>query len=201
MNARSKLPAPLLLVLLLALSTAPALAYDKGAPTILDRLLKTDGAQAVVAAVLVVDEANVLGFSLAELLDDKRAEVILFAPSNAAFEKLLGLEAGTLNGLTVDEVADALPGIIGPLGVTVENVAAILLKHAALPRKAKPRTASENALLARGSVEVADGSVFPVGIGSAGVSINYETQIIKPNLFARNGVIHFIDTVIVDDLL
>ena len=191
----------LFLVLLIALSSTSALADDKRVPTILDRLLDTDGAQAVVAAVLVVDDAKALPFGLADLLDDKRAEVILFAPGNAAFEKLLGLEEGTLNGLTANEIAAALPGIIGPLGVTVDDVAAILLKHAALPRKANRWTASEDALLARGSVEVADGSEFPVGIGSAGVSINYETQIIKANLFARNGVIHFIDSVIVDGTL
>ena len=169
-------------------------------PTILDKLIQTDGAQAVVAAVLVVDEAGVLHFSLAEVLGNKKAEVVLFAPSNAAFEKLLGLDPGTLNGLTIDEVKSALPGLLPP-GVGVDAVAKILLKHVSLPKRANIWTASENALLAKGSVEVADESVFAVGVGANGVQVNYETTIVKANIKARNGVIHFIDTVIVDDLL
>lgn len=172
----------------------------KKTPTILDKLVQTDGAQAVVAAVLVVDEAGVLSFSLAEILGDRRAEVVLFAPGNAAFEKLLGLDPGTLNGLSIDEVKEALPGLLPP-GVDVDAVADILLKHVALPKRANLWTASENVLLKKGSIVVADESEFPVGIGASGVQINYETTIIKPNIKARNGVIHYIDTVIVDDLL
>jgi uncharacterized surface protein with fasciclin (FAS1) repeats len=173
--------------------------YNKS-PTILDKLIQTDGAQAVVAAVLVVDEAGVLHFSLAEVLGNKKAEVVLFAPSNAAFEKLLGLDPGTLNGLSIDDVKSALPGLLPP-GVGADAVAKILLKHVSLPKRANIWTASENALLAKGSVEVADESVFAVGVGANGVQVNYETTIVKANIKARNGVIHFIDTVIVDDLL
>jgi uncharacterized surface protein with fasciclin (FAS1) repeats len=171
--------------------------------TILDKLLQTDGAQAVVAAVLVVDEAEVLDFKLADVLDDPHAEVVLLAPSNAAFEKLLGLDAGTLNGLSIDDVKTALPGLL-PAGVGASEVAAILLKHVSLPErpnKADLKTASDAELLANGSIEVADTSVFPVGVGASGVQVNYETTIIKANVDARNGVIHFIDTVIVDELL
>ena len=169
-------------------------------PTVVEILSEVDGAQAVVAAVLVVDEAGVLTFSLAELLGDKNAELVVLAPSNAAFEALLGLEPGTLNGLSVMDVKDALPGLLPP-GVGPSEVAAILLKHVAQPPVAKFRTASENALLGQGSIEVADGSVFAVSVGASGVAVNYETTIIKPNIRARNGIIHFIDTVIVDELL
>jgi uncharacterized surface protein with fasciclin (FAS1) repeats len=169
-------------------------------PTILDILARTDGAQAVVAAVLVVDEAEVLDFSLAELLGNRKAEVVLLAPGNAAFEDLLGLDPGTLDGLTIEEVKSALPGLLPP-GVGAAEVAAILLKHVALPQRADWRTASEQTLLRKGSIEVADGSEFPVAIGSAGITVNYETTIIKPDFYAKNGVIHFIDTVILDGLL
>lgn len=168
--------------------------------TILDKLLQTDGAQAVVAAVLVVDEARVLHFKLAEVLGDPNAEVVLLAPSNAAFEKLLGLDPGTLNGLTIEQVKGSLPGLL-PAGVGAPEVATILLKHVSLPDRANLRTASDVALLTNGSIEVADMSVFPVGVGASGVQVNYETTIIKANIAARNGVIHFIDTVIVDRLL
>lgn len=174
--------------------------YRSSPPTILDILTQTDGAQAVVAAALVVDEAGVLDFSLAKLLGNKKSEVILLAPSNAAFEDLLGLEPGALDGLKIEEIKDALPGLL-PSGIGPQEVAAILLKHAALPRRADKRTASAEALLRNGVIEVADGSEYPVSIGGAGIAINYETTIIKADSFARNGVVHFIDTVIVDGLL
>ncbi len=187
------------LALMLLSTTTLAANYGglRGAPTILDKLVATDGAQALVAAVLVVDDAKALPFSLAELLGDKREEVVLLAPTNTAFEKLLNLDAGTLDGLSIDDIQRELPFLLPPeLGV--EDVAAVLLKHAALPRKANRFTASERALLAKGELEVADESVFPVSIGNAGIRINYETSIIEPNVFVRNGVIHFIDTVITD---
>ena len=172
----------------------------KKTPTILDRLVATDGAQAVVAAVLVVDESGVLHFSLAEILGDPKAEVALLAPSNAAFENLLGLEPGTLNGMSIEEVKAALPGVL-PAGVDAGLVAKILLKHVALLENANLRTASENALLRKGSIMVADESELPVGIGASGVQVNYEATITKANIRARNGVLHFINTVIIDDLL
>ena len=183
--------------------TTPALASGYGYKkpnTILDKLVQTDGAQAVVAAVLVVDEAGALHFSLADILGDKNAEVVLFAPSNAAFEQLLGLEPGTLDGLSIEQVKEALPGLL-PEGVGPGEVASILLKHVALPRKATLWTASDLALLKKGTVQVADESVFPVSVTASGVGINYETTIIRANINARNGVIHFIDTVILDGLL
>ena len=195
-----------ILSLLLAFAffiTTPAVASGYGYKkpnTVLDKLVQTDGAQALVAAVLVVDEAGVLHFSLAEILGDKNAEVVLFAPGNAAFEQLLGLDPGTLNGLTIEQVKEALPGLLPP-GVGAGEVASILLKHVALPKRATLWTASDLALLKKGTVQVADESIFPVSVTAAGVGVNYETTIIRANINARNGVIHFIDTVIVDDLL
>jgi uncharacterized surface protein with fasciclin (FAS1) repeats len=205
--ANSRILQSIALTFVFLLTTPFAIADDnrfnwgnKKTPTILDKLVATDGAQAVVAAVLVVDEAGALHFSLAEVLGNRKADVVLLAPGNAAFENLLGLESGTLNGLTIEQVKEALPGLLPP-GVDAGVVAQILLKHVALPKVANLRTASENALLSKGSIEVADESVFPVSIGASGVQINYETTIIKANIRARNGVIHYIDTVIVDDLL
>jgi uncharacterized surface protein with fasciclin (FAS1) repeats len=195
-----------LLALTLSLAAPFAAADDddgyryKKPPTILDTLVNTDGAQALVAAVLVVDEAGALHFSLADVLGNKRAEVLLFAPSNAAFEKLLGLGPGTLNGLNIQQVKDALPSLLPP-GVGVGDVANILLQHVSQPRKANLWTSSEDALLKKGEVKVADGSTYPVGIGATGVQVNYETTIIKADTTARNGVIQYIDTVIVDDAL
>lgn len=185
--------------------TTPAVASgygsgDKKSVTILDGLIQTDGAQAVVAAVLVVDEAGALPFSLADILGDKNAEVVLFAPGNAAFERLLGLDPGFLNGLTIDQVKEALPDLLPP-EVDAGVLGNILLKHVALPKKATLKTASDLALLAEGTVEVADESIFPVSVTASGVGVNYETTIIRANITVKNGVVHFIDTVIVDDLL
>lgn len=202
MRAINRFTAPAVLALaLLFTATTVSAGHHRASPTMLERLLATDGAQALVAAVLVVDQAKVLDFSLADLLADRHAEIILFAPGNRAFENLLRLEPGTLDGLEPADIAAALPGIIGDLGLDAEFVAAVLLKHAALPRRANRAFASENALLNRGEVDVADGSTLPVGIGEDGVSVNREADIIKANVFVRNGVIHFIDAVIVGDLL
>jgi uncharacterized surface protein with fasciclin (FAS1) repeats len=192
------------IILALAIVTAAPVVMAEGnsnkLATIVDVLSNTDGAQAVLAAVLVVDEAGALPFSLSELLGDRKSEVVLFAPSNAAFEKLLGIEQASLNGLTVDEIKGDLPGLL-PAGVGVNEVAAVLLKHASLQQKANLKTASENALLTNGKITVADESELPVGVGASGVQVNYETTIIKADVLARNGVIHFVDTVIVDDSL
>lgn len=187
----------LILGVVFLFTASTAMAKNK---TMVTELIETDGAQTLVAAVLVVDNAGVLPFSIAELLGDKKAEIILFAPSNAAFEELLGAPAGALNGLTIDEVVTALPGLL-PVGVGVAEVADILLQHVALPNKANLRRASENALLNRGEIEVADGSIYAVSIGKNGVMVNYETTIVKADNRARNGIYHFIDTVIVDDVL
>ena len=149
--------------------------------------------------MLVVDEAGVLPFSIAELLDSVFARLVVFGPSNAAFEKLLGLDPGALDGLSIEDIEAALPGLL-PMGVGAEEVAAVLLKHVAHVRFAK-RQGTEDALLRKGEVQVADGSTFQVGIGASGVQVNYETTIIKPDVRAVNGYIHFVDTVIVDGLL
>jgi uncharacterized surface protein with fasciclin (FAS1) repeats len=202
LNIKNRSIASLFLAFAFFIST-PALASGYGYKkpnTVLDKLVQTDGAQAVVAAVLVVDEAGVLHFSLAEILGDKNAEVVLFAPSNAAFEQLLGLDPGTLDGLNIEQVKAALPGFL-PEGVGAGEVASILLKHVALPKRATLWTASDLALLKKGTVQVADESIFPVSVTASGVGVNYETTIIRANINARNGVIHFIDTVITDGLL
>lgn len=200
MNSFSRQLWAFIMILSLGLSSMTAFAddddEDRRGPTVLDTLVRTDGAQAVVAAVLVVDET--LDAGLADLLGNKRAELVVFAPSNAAFEDLLMLPDGFLNGLSIEQVVDALPGAVAAAGLTVDDVAAVLAKHVAVLRRANLRTASDFALLRKGAVQVSDGSVFPVGVGGSGVQVNYETTIIKPNLRGVNGVVHFIDTVILD---
>jgi len=174
-------------------TTSAALAdgnYYKG-KTIVAKLVATDGAQALVAAVLLVDEAAAAG--IAGLLSDEYSRFTVLAPSNAAFEKLLGLDPGTLNGLTIEQIKDALPDILKGLGLDAGDVVGILAKHVASGK------ATANKLLKKGSITVlAKDSTFPVSIGASGVTVNYETTVIKGDVWASNGIIHFIDTVIVD---
>jgi uncharacterized surface protein with fasciclin (FAS1) repeats len=162
--------------------------------TILDRLLRTDGAQALVASVLVVDDA--LGSEIADTLGDPEADLVLFAPANAAFAELLTLEAGDLDGLSIETISGLIPVFLGQLGLAPEDVRDILLKHVAANPVA-PEDASEDALLDLGSITVIDESVFPVSIGPGGVAINYEAGLTKVDVFTDNGVIHFLDAVIV----
>jgi uncharacterized surface protein with fasciclin (FAS1) repeats len=190
---------PAILALLLTSITATVAVADHSGyrgPTVLDTLVRTNGAEALVAAVLVVDEADVLDFDLADLLDKRRARVALFAPTNDAFEALLGLPAGFLKGLSIQDIAAALPDVINNLGLGAGDVAAILLKHAVVSKYADRLT--ETSLLRLGEVKVADGSKFEISVDGTGVKVNDETTIIKADVRARNGIIHFINTVIVD---
>ena len=198
------LPA-VLLALTLGFSSSVAIAdHDKrkSGNTIVDKLIATDGAQALVAAVLVADEFNTtLDFKIAEVLSDDDSKFTLFAPSNAAFEDLLNalfpdsVPSGATNGLEIGDIQAILIDLAvstGDPGAFADTVVGVLLKHVASRKK------SVEKLLKKGEVEVTDGSSFPVSIGASGVSINYETTIIKGNVWAGNGIIHFIDTVILD---
>lgn len=178
---------------------ATAAVADDG--SIVDRLSAVDGTQALIAAVLVVDESMELDFSIAEGLATAD-NLVLLAPINSAFEALLGLEPGFLDGLSVEEVKGALPSVLADLGLTVNDVINILLLHVAQIDNVDESTVGAEALLANGGVGVAGSSEpLPVSLGSKGVRINYEANVIKADVFADNGVIHYIDTVLVDDLL
>lgn len=172
-----------------AAAGAPGWKKDSSARLDLaDFLTRVDGAQALVGAVLYVDQEQVLEFGLVDLLSDRRARLMVFAPTNEAFERLLGLPAGYLDGLSAAEIRDALPGL-----VPADAVAAILLEHVATFR---PRDGTSlDSLLARGSVEAVDGSTLAIGIGEAGVRIN-DANVVRGDVRLRNGVVHFIDEVL-----
>ena len=193
-----------LLCSVLILGSTSGLADDTfKKSTTLDALVAIDGAQALVAVVQVVDEEGTLPFKLADLLADKNTKTILFAPSNSAFESLLGLDPGTLDGLSIGTIRELLLSGNVPLpeGVTLEDVQQILLQHASRPDKFKKKTASIGALIQQGSVEMADGDELPVGIGGSGGRINYEASVTASDVYTKNGVIHFLDAVIVNDAL
>ena len=197
MNAFRKFQGPLL-GLIMAFSATAAVADDH--ETIVDRLSAVDGTQALIAAALVVDESMVLDFSIVESLGAVD-NLVLLAPINSAFEVLLGLEPGFLDGLSVDEVKAALPGVLADNGLVVDDVINILLLHVGQHDEVDESTAGAEALLAEGGVGVAGlQEPLPVSLGNKGVRINYESNVIKADVFANNGVIHYIDTVLVDDL-
>ncbi|GAB5497738.1 MAG: fasciclin domain-containing protein [Pseudohongiellaceae bacterium] len=176
------------LFMALAVSTTVS-AQENG--TIIDRLGAVDGTQALIAAVLIVDESMTNEFSIAEALTTLD-NVVLLAPTNSAFEAFLGLEAGFLKGLSVDDVKAALPSVLDGLGLTAADVSNVLTFHVG-----QTEAASSEELLAAKQVTVA-GSTMPlaVSLGNKGVQINYQSSVIKADVTASNGVIHYIDTVI-----
>jgi len=186
-----------LLALIVALSmTHTAFAFDDD-DSILENVVSTDGLQALAAAVLVVDGSGVLDFSIADGLDSID-DIVLLAPTNSAFEKLLGLETGFLDGLSIAEVQAALPGILSELGLTVNDVINILLLHVALYDDGDHDIED---LVEDQGITVAASKTLPVSMGDKGVRINYEAFVVKADIDSENGHIHVIDTVIVDDLL
>ncbi|MBT8131048.1 MAG: fasciclin domain-containing protein, partial [Gammaproteobacteria bacterium] len=170
-------------LLVLSLSATPALADKEGkdnnrwSSNTVDTLVGIKGAEALVGAVLYVEGADVLDFSLVEFLSSER--FVLFAPTNSAFENLLALEPGSLAGLSASDIANALGGL-----VPADAVAGILLKHVVPKRKFWRGT--ENRLLRDGSAHAADGSELTVGVGVSGVVVN-DSTIIKSNFITRNS--------------
>ena len=192
----------MLILLLGSLATVAVAKNVDEDRNVLEKVVETDGTEALAAAVLLVDEAGVLPWSLAGDLANPHGEYVLFAPSNTAFETLLGLPPGTLEGLSIDEIKHALPGILSGLGLGAEQVGAILLKHYAVRTEpVSAESASARALLAKGIIWMVDGSGLPLGVGATGIVVNGETTVTVEDNFVSNGVVHYIDRVIVDDLL
>lgn len=161
--------------------------------SILGTLARTDGSQALVAAVRVGEEFCA---EVGDLLDSRRNRVTLLAPSNEAFATLLGLDPSAFDGLEIDAIASVLPALLANVGLDTEALCGILLNHVSVSRRGPPR--SESRLLADGLITMEDGSRFVVGIGENGVCINRESCITKPNVYTQNDVIHFLDRVIQD---
>ena len=111
--------------------------------TIVDLASKINGLQALVGALIYVQEEE----DLIALLSSKRQRLTVFGPTNAAFELLLGLDSGALDGLTPQQIANALEGL-----VSVKDVLDILLKHVIVNK-----VIWEKRLLLKGSAVAADG--------------------------------------------
>jgi hypothetical protein len=180
---------------------------DAGPNTILDALLDIDGAQALVAAVSVVDESPVvtnrfLGSEpfvcpegIGDMLANPEANLVLFAPSNRAWEKLFRQRRGEFDGLGIEEIAFKLPELLDAVELSVDGLCELLLNHLAMGED-DPGSSSVDALLERGEITIANQEVFPISVGSGDVAINYESEISKGDIIRSNGIIHFLNSVI-----
>ena len=147
-------------------------------------------------AVQTGDDAGCLG-GLANTLGERKAKLVMFAPSNSAFEKFLRLNPGALDGLDIAKIKANLPAFLGHIELTDIDLCNVLLKHVAIGEK-KVKRLSADELLVLGNITVADRSVFPISVGSGDVMINYEGEITQRDVFTVNGVIHYLDSVLVD---
>jgi uncharacterized surface protein with fasciclin (FAS1) repeats len=159
----------------------------------MENLENTDGAQALVAAIRIVDNPELTG-----LLENKRKSLILLAPSNAAFEQLLLLKPRALGGLNADTIARLLPTLLDYVNLDKDALYEILLKHVSMAEKRRKGHLLLENLLNKGHITVMDGSDLPVAIGGKGVYINYESHITERDVFTANGVIHYLDKVLVE---
>jgi uncharacterized surface protein with fasciclin (FAS1) repeats len=168
----------------------------KGQVTILESLEHTDGSQALVAAIRFVDGQGVCGVPIEQLLDNKKEKLVFFAPSNGGFAKFLTLPEDGFDGMNTDAIILAFPGLLNKLELTSADLCDVLRNHVAATKDAKKLTARK--LLQQGGITVADGSLFPIAVGDVGPSINYAANITERDVFTVNGVIHYIDNVIVE---
>ena len=195
MKLFSFLLAVFLLVIVGISTSAPAFAKGKG--TILAVLERTDGSQALVAVIRVADKSGACTINTEALLNDKKNKLVVFAPSNRAFDIFLKLPEGGFDGMSIDVIVLALPGILNGLVLTDADLCDVLLKHISEHKKPKKKAIARK-LLEEGDITVVDGSKFPIAVGEVGPSINYEASITERDVFTVNGIIHYINNVIVD---
>jgi uncharacterized surface protein with fasciclin (FAS1) repeats len=185
-------------------SPAQAMGGNKQT-TILDTLATTRGTEILLAAIQVVDIAAVCPIQIAELLDDKKAELVLLAPSNEAFEVFLHLTPGTLRTFDVDTVARILPGLLDENALAIPDLCDLLLSHIAEDRGEKKKGGKKddpiplNQLLEQGSIVMLDGSEYPVAIGGGrggDVCFNFDSCVTERDVQTQNGVIHYLHKVL-----
>jgi len=168
--------------------------------TILEELNRTDGAQALIAAVTIVDNHRRCIGRFAELLNDKKARVVLLAPTNEGFEVYLNLTPGTLQAWDVDTIARMLPGFLANVGLGLDDLCDVLLRHVSVGENHEDVPSARD-LLSSGRIRVLlDESDYPVAIGGgrrSGICVNYESCITERDVQTRNGVIQYLSKVLV----
>jgi transforming growth factor-beta-induced protein len=115
------------------------------------------------------------------LLDNPRVRLTVFAPTNAAFAALLK-QLGITNGLD---------------GLSQAQLLTILKYHVI----AKPIDAAEAVAAARQNAKVKTlGGSLALSLDGAALKIDRTTTVVATDIFARNGVIHVIDSVLLPSL-
>lgn len=184
-------------VLSFALGTEPtAQAGKKQKLTILEKLCSQDGTQVLCASITVVDTVDCPVGSA--LLDDKKANLTLLAPSNSAFEHFLNLLPGTLEAWDVVSIERILPGLLDSVSMNTDGLCDVLRRHVSVGEK-KKNIAKAKDLLDRGHITVEDGSDFPVAIGGGrggDICVNYEACITERDVQTQNGIIQYIHRVL-----
>ena len=158
--------------------------------TIFETLRDQDGAQGFIAVVRLAEE-RCPRFS--RLLDRARASLVVLVPNNAAFEEFLNLPLGALVGQDIDFIEAALPGYLTRVNLNIRDLCRLLRRHIS---KSQVKTVQE--LLERGFITMIDGSEQPVAIGRGGVTVAYQAPVTERDVFTVNGVIHYIDNVLVE---
>jgi hypothetical protein len=176
---------------------SPAQAGPEEKNSILDTLGSTTGTEALLAVIQVVDQSVLCPIQFADLLDDKKANLVVLAPGNAGIEVFLNLNPGTLAAYDVETITRVLPGLIAAKGLDISDLCNLLRAHISTGEKKKPKTLSE--LLEQGSIVMLDESEYPVAIGGGrggGICINYDACITEPDVKTQNGVIHYLAKVL-----
>jgi hypothetical protein len=174
---------------------------DKNKGTIFEILERTDGSQAMVAAIWYGDSDEPdfgagCGANIQSLLDDKKKKLLFFAPSNRGFERFLGLPEGGFDGMGAESIKLAFPGLLNKLSIPDSAICDLLQRHLAPTKDAKKMTAKK--LLQQGSITVADEALLPIAIGDVGVLIDYIANITERDVHTVNGIIQYIDDVLVE---
>jgi hypothetical protein len=165
--------------------------------SILDSLGSTTGTEVLLAVIQVVDQSAVCPIQVADLLDDRNANLVVLAPGNRGFEVFLNLNPGTLAAWDVETIARVIPGLIAAQGLNSSDLCNLLAKHISMGERNKPKTLSE--LLEQGFIVMLDESEYPVAVGGGrggGICINYDACITQPDVKTQNGVIHYLAKVL-----
>jgi uncharacterized surface protein with fasciclin (FAS1) repeats len=186
-------------VLSFVLATTTAAKKDDGKDkhkkvTILETVCRQDGTQVLCASITVVDTVGCPVGSA--LLDDKKANLVMLAPSNSAFEEFLYLPPGALEGKDVYFIELALPGYLERVDLEISDLCRLLQRHISKSQGKKGKTVQE--LLEGGSITMHDGSEVPVAIGRGGATVDYQGPITERDVFTVNGVIQYLDKVLVE---
>ena len=158
--------------------------------TIFETLEDQDGAQGFLALVQVAEERC---SGISKKLDRKKASLVAFVPHNAAIADFLNVAPRAFEDLDIEEIADLMPALLERQGLDLRDVCRLLRRHIS---KAEAQTVEE--LLDRGFITMLNGEELPVAIGRGGITVARYAPITVYDVVTQNGVIQFLDRVLVE---